>query len=62
MTVEYTDRYGGPENWPDPATVCTGPCEGMGVYPQPKTMTQPDGVIEWEFVQCSDCGGTGLRP
>lgn len=29
--IEATDRYGG--NWPDPATVCEGPCEGTGVYP-----------------------------
>lgn len=28
---EFTDRYGG--NYPDPATVCAGDCEGMGVYP-----------------------------
>lgn len=31
--IEATDRYGGPANWPDPNTVCDGPCEGMGVYP-----------------------------
>lgn len=29
--IEATDRYGG--NYPDPETVCPGPCEGMGVYP-----------------------------
>jgi hypothetical protein len=32
--VEPTDRYaalGVP--WPDPATVCRGPCEGTGVVP-----------------------------
>jgi hypothetical protein len=34
VTPEYTDRYqalGIP--YPDPATVCKGPCEGTGVYP-----------------------------
>lgn len=31
MEIEATDRYGG--NYPDPATVCEGPCEGMGMYP-----------------------------
>lgn len=31
--VVLSDRYGGPANWPDPATVCKGPCEGMGCYP-----------------------------
>lgn len=29
--IEATDRYGG--HWPDPETVCEGPCEGMGVFP-----------------------------
>ena len=27
-----TDRYGG--NYPDPATMCKGQCDGMGYYPQ----------------------------
>ncbi len=32
-TYEFTDRYGG-QPGPDPATMCQGPCEGLGVYPQ----------------------------
>lgn len=51
--VIYSDRYGG--NWPDPDTVCQGPCEGMGVYP-----VQKGG--EWTFPTCPDCGGSGRRP
>lgn len=54
--IEFTDRYGGPENWPDPDTVCLGMCEGMGVYPH-----QLDSG-EWQFVTCEDCDGTGKRP
>ena len=52
--MEFTDRYGGPANWPDPETVCKGQCEGLGVYP-----TQVDG--DWHFVECEECGGTGRR-
>lgn len=29
--LEWNDRYGG--KWPDPKTVCDGPCEGMGTWP-----------------------------
>ena len=54
--IEFTDRYGGPDNWPDPETVCPGQCEGMGVHPT----QQSDG--SWEFVTCEECGGTGKRP
>ena len=31
--IQYTDRYGGPENQPDPKTICHGHCEGMGWIP-----------------------------
>lgn len=31
LAIEATDRYGG--NYPDPATVCEGQCEGMGRFP-----------------------------
>lgn len=32
--VEFTDRYSGiGTSYPCPWTVCSGPCEGMGVYP-----------------------------
>jgi hypothetical protein len=30
--IAFTDRYEG-IGYPDPATVCKGSCEGMGVYP-----------------------------
>ena len=30
-TFEATSRYG--TSLPDPQTVCTGPCEGMGCFP-----------------------------
>lgn len=31
--IEFTDRYGGGP-YPDPKTMCTGQCEGLGFYPQ----------------------------
>lgn len=42
LAIEATDRYGG--NYPDPASVCAGPCEGLGVYPaySPKHDTRRD--------------------
>jgi hypothetical protein len=51
---EYTDRYGGPANWPDPDTVCKGQCEGMGVYP---TKVRDTGSVDadYEFVTCEEC-------
>lgn len=58
--IEWSDRYGGPGNWPDPETVCKGPCEGMGVYP---LMDADAGLADAaEFVTCEECGGTGKRP
>lgn len=69
--IEFTDRYGG--NYPDPATVCLGQCEGMGMYPvhpedaglteyerQQVELTQPD-EIGFHFITCSACAGTGKR-
>lgn len=71
--IEWSDRYGG--NYPDPATVCQGECEGMGVIP----MRRDDDDLaayrdEWDeldrarradngyhFVKCRECGGTGKR-
>jgi hypothetical protein len=69
--VVFDDRYGG--NYPDPATVCKGPCEGMGVYPlcSPKRQTglvrliapEPDGLEKemWEAAHIEagihDCDG-----
>lgn len=70
VEFESTDRYQALSiPYPDPATMCSGPCEGIGVYPEDdqssplwqeahaKPHDEPcDG---WHFVKCSDCGGTG---
>jgi hypothetical protein len=53
IKFEATDRYGGPQNWPDPATMCKGQCEGTGWVPPEK----PNGP----FTKCPDCNGTGKR-
>ena len=74
--MEFTDRYkalGIP--YPDPKTMCKGPCEGTGVVPVGAGETTPvlytlwlaaeakepsdDG---WHFVTCPDCKGTGKQP
>lgn len=71
----FTDRYqamGIP--YPDPETMCEGPCEGVGFHPtrnkdNPKWIeahTAPgvhkDELCDgWHFVECADCGGTGKR-
>lgn len=73
---EFTDRYGG--NYPDPATICKGQCEGMGVYPQyendPGITDAERAAVEVRkaengpsedgcyFITCPDCGGTGKAP
>jgi hypothetical protein len=73
--VDFTSRYdalGIPD--PDPATMCTGDCEGTGWVPvkaddenvlyrdlwniAEATSKTDDG---WHFVSCPACGGTGLR-
>ena len=73
MKIEFTDRYkalGIP--YPDPKTMCKGPCEGTGMVPvqerdddqayselwRQAAIKQPsdDG---WHFVVCLDCNGTG---
>lgn len=73
---EFVSRYGtGPG--PDPATMCDGQCEGMGVYPQRadapdmtaheraevERIRAADGQSEdgYYFVRCAECGGTGTR-
>ena len=75
--MEFTDRYealGIPH--PDPKTMCTGSCEGTGVYPQHRddeTMTV-DEQVEWDrlekaepaddgwhFINCPTCGGSGKQ-
>lgn len=60
--LTITDRYGGPDNWPDPETVCLGQCEGMGIYPQQQPGTESSTHTDWVFVTCEECGGTGKRP
>ena len=63
--IEYTDRYKAAGlAYPDPKTVCKGPCEGMGIYPEPRTRNA-DGTIpmntKWDFKKCPDCDGKGER-
>jgi hypothetical protein len=66
IDLEWTDRYGGPANWPDPETVCPGHCEGMGFYPEDNSAEwPPDSTPDaygFVFVQCPTCGGSGKRP
>ena len=69
-TRVWNDRYGG--KYPDPETVCKGPCDGMGCFPVYKNATKPAHIVLWEkaeykksskdgwhFVKCPDCSGTG---
>lgn len=62
FSIDWADRYGG--DWPDPSTVCNGPCEGMGIYPEndPELVREsgkePD-EIGFVFLTCPDCGGSG---
>jgi hypothetical protein len=74
--IEPTNRYqalGIP--YPCPETMCTGPCEGTGVYPvKHGELTAEErvawGAAEqanptddgWHFIRCPDCGGSGKRP
>jgi hypothetical protein len=53
----FTDRYGGKP--PDPATVCRGLCEGMGVYPKNRPGVA---ASKTPFVKCPRCKGTGKEP
>lgn len=76
MNIEFTDRYkamGIP--YPDPDTMCLGPCEGTGYVPVNREDDNPiynalwqkaekekptdDG---WHFVTCPMCSGTRLNP
>jgi hypothetical protein len=76
--VEFTDRYqalGVP--YPDPATMCRGGCEGLGLYPvkrdewrtgyerrawETAEAARPNEPgDEWHFIRCEACGGTGKR-
>lgn len=60
LEIEPVDRYEG-IGYPDPATVCDGECEGLGVIPVymragdkriggafPEDETDPDLVAVWE--------------
>lgn len=72
VTIEFTDRYkalGIP--YPDPETMCKGPCEGIGWYPE-KDQNEPlwieahalphaEPCDGWHFVKCPDCKGTEKR-
>lgn len=77
--MEFTDRYqalGMP--YPDPATMCKGPCEGTGVVPvtaddlsgprfaalwhEAHAKPHAETCDGWHFVVCPDCAGTGKRP
>jgi hypothetical protein len=75
---EFTSRYealGMP--LPDPASVCRGGCEGIGLYPVKRgEWTEAERAAwdaaelenpnepgdEWHFIRCQTCGGTGLKP
>jgi hypothetical protein len=66
--MEFTDRYkalGIP--YPNLDTMCKGPCEGVGYYPEndptnrlwilaEREKPSDDG---WHFITCPDCNGTG---
>jgi len=70
--IEWKDRYNG--RYPDPETVCLGPCDGMGCFPLSRNDRNPQYKKLWEeaeenkpsedgwhFVKCPDCKGTGKR-
>lgn len=61
-----SDRYSAAGiPYPDPATVCPGPCEGMGFYPENDPLRWEEGAIPDEigyvFQTCPICKGTGKR-
>jgi len=69
---EFTDRYralGIP--YPDPNTMCPGPCEGIGVYPENNSLLEEWKVAHaklhsepcdgWHFLVCPLCKGTRMR-
>jgi len=69
---EFTDRYkalGIP--YPDPTTMCKGPCEGIGVYPEDNPSVEAWKVAHakphdepcdgWHFVTCPSCNGTRMH-
>ena len=70
--IDFTDRYGG--KYPDPETICLGPCEGMGCFPLHRNESRIEYIALWEeaekeqqsdngwhFVKCPECNGTGKR-
>ena len=53
--IEFTDRYralGIP--YPDVATMCLGPCEGIGVYPE-----SDQTVAAWQSAHKASCSIIG---
>jgi hypothetical protein len=60
IEIEWTSRYG--STLPDPQTMCSGPCEGMGVYPDMDGYgTKYLHIDDVPFVTCETCDGTGRR-
>jgi len=69
--IEWNDRYGG--KYPDPETICLGPCDGMGCFPVSKNENGKYAALweeaekkkptknGWHFVKCPECNGTGKR-
>ena len=70
--IEWSDRYGG--RYPNPETICLGPCEGMGCFPVHRNESNPEYIALWKtaekenqsqdgwhFVKCLDCNGSGRR-
>jgi hypothetical protein len=72
-TIEATDRYQSLN--PNPEAMCAGDCEGMRLVPvkadddspeyrrlwQQAHDREPHVCDGWHFVDCLDCGGTGLK-
>lgn len=75
MKIEFVDRYSATGTpYPNPWTICSGPCEGMGVFPsdnpgewpagtRPPGEPEEDGTPDdgYRFISCERCNGTGRR-
>lgn len=70
--LNFRDRYGG--KYPDPETICLGPCDGMGCFPVNRNNRNPEYAALWDeaekenstddgwhIVRCPDCKGTGKK-
>ena len=66
----WKDRYN--ERYPNPETICLGPCDGMGCFPVNRNNKKADykrlwdeaekekpSDDGWHIVRCPDCEGTG---